>query len=497
MTTKNLGLVRAIQAGNTPPTNIQMLWFDTNVNLHKYYDPVTLSWTQLAPSALLDTTLFDSWRTSGRNIVSDPSTIISLNTGDKFIVGVGATGDFSGQEDSIANWNGASWEFYPPQEGWVMILNELGSGIIYIYQSSTWNQYNLSAISGGLPTILLSDNTTNNQDIEFGTGVARFGTNSTVTETSSDNLRIDSPNLSLASALTLSLLSAGALTIAGTNLNFQGNSDFDSDVNVSGNINSSTYNIASQGSLEEGVNEIILNSLGKLSLNSANGNFDFNSGVTSTIFNFLNDFVIQSAGDIIQNAANSLNLQAGTLISLLSDTQLVDSIMYFISGAVQYGKIEPNNPDGFIFESLNGQNLKVISNNNLIFEAVGDADFSSIVNSLFQNINLSGNIVFNNLLTLESSATSAHTITFPDKSGTVALLDDINTTLSSSSQSFFPTSAAQTVFDVSFATTVLAVYVDGLKQILNIDYEIVGSNLQFLGGEYDLSTNQLIEVQYI
>ena len=171
--------------------------------------------------------------------------------------------------------------------------------------------------------------------------------------------------------------------------------------------------------------------------------------------------------------------------------------MYFISGAVQYGKIEPNNPDGFIFESLNGQNLKVISNNNLIFEAVGDADFSSIVNSLFQNINLSGNIVFNNLLTLESSATSAHTITFPDKSGTVALLDDINTTLSSSSQSFFPTSAAQTVFDVSFATTVLAVYVDGLKQILNIDYEIVGSNLQFLGGEYDLSTNQLIEVQYI
>jgi hypothetical protein len=49
MSTKNLGLVKAIHVGTTPPTNTVMLWYDTNsgVNIHKYYNVVTTLWVAL------------------------------------------------------------------------------------------------------------------------------------------------------------------------------------------------------------------------------------------------------------------------------------------------------------------------------------------------------------------------------------------------------------------------------------------------------------------
>jgi len=46
-TTKNLGVVKALFIGTVAPTNTQMLWYDTSVNLHKYYDVVSTTWTTL------------------------------------------------------------------------------------------------------------------------------------------------------------------------------------------------------------------------------------------------------------------------------------------------------------------------------------------------------------------------------------------------------------------------------------------------------------------
>lgn len=47
MTTVNLGFIKPIHSGSTPPSNTQMIWYDTNTNLHKYYKVATLTWTQL------------------------------------------------------------------------------------------------------------------------------------------------------------------------------------------------------------------------------------------------------------------------------------------------------------------------------------------------------------------------------------------------------------------------------------------------------------------
>lgn len=47
--TKNLGLIKAIHVGTTPPNNQKMIWFDDNpgVKLHKYYDFVAGDWALL------------------------------------------------------------------------------------------------------------------------------------------------------------------------------------------------------------------------------------------------------------------------------------------------------------------------------------------------------------------------------------------------------------------------------------------------------------------
>lgn len=49
MTTKNLGLVKSLHVGTTPPTNTNMVWRDTNtgVNKHKEYDPSLSAWVNL------------------------------------------------------------------------------------------------------------------------------------------------------------------------------------------------------------------------------------------------------------------------------------------------------------------------------------------------------------------------------------------------------------------------------------------------------------------
>lgn len=54
--TKNLGLVKAIFVGPSPPSNILMLWNDTTVNLPKFFDTVLGQWVLLIASDALSFT---------------------------------------------------------------------------------------------------------------------------------------------------------------------------------------------------------------------------------------------------------------------------------------------------------------------------------------------------------------------------------------------------------------------------------------------------------
>lgn len=78
--TKNLGLVKAIFVGATPPDNTDVLWKDTTVNLHKAYNSSTGTWDTLVGLVLIDNITIK--RDVDGKLYVDVSTIPALSIGD-------------------------------------------------------------------------------------------------------------------------------------------------------------------------------------------------------------------------------------------------------------------------------------------------------------------------------------------------------------------------------------------------------------------------------
>src|SRR5574343_444356 len=56
---------------------------------------------------------------------------VSPTLGDRYIVTSVATGAWTGQEDNIAEYNGATWDFFTPSTGWAVVDTSSGSGYSY------------------------------------------------------------------------------------------------------------------------------------------------------------------------------------------------------------------------------------------------------------------------------------------------------------------------------------------------------------------------------
>jgi len=65
--------------------------------------------------------------------------------GDRYIVGGSATGDWAGHDDDIAEYDGASWMFMTPEEGWFVHINDEDK--FYKFTGSVWEEF--SGGSGG------------------------------------------------------------------------------------------------------------------------------------------------------------------------------------------------------------------------------------------------------------------------------------------------------------------------------------------------------------
>jgi hypothetical protein len=69
-----------------------------------------------------------------RTTTAPPS---SPTVGDRYIVPVsGASGAWSGQANKIAEWNGSSWSFYTPAEGWTVYVDIEAK--LYSWNGSAW-----------------------------------------------------------------------------------------------------------------------------------------------------------------------------------------------------------------------------------------------------------------------------------------------------------------------------------------------------------------------
>lgn len=77
------------------------------------------------------------------------------DTGDRYIVAVGGTGDWSGYDNYIAEWDGAAWELTEPLEGWAVWVKDLDTN--YQYNGGSWVEFgstvshnNTTGLQGGV-----------------------------------------------------------------------------------------------------------------------------------------------------------------------------------------------------------------------------------------------------------------------------------------------------------------------------------------------------------
>jgi hypothetical protein len=72
----------------------------------------------------------------------------SPSTGDRYIVASPATGAWAGHEDDIAEWNGASWDFTTPNEGYTCRVEDENKN--YQYSGSSWELWETTQDHGNL-----------------------------------------------------------------------------------------------------------------------------------------------------------------------------------------------------------------------------------------------------------------------------------------------------------------------------------------------------------
>ncbi|PLW76793.1 DUF2793 domain-containing protein [Cohaesibacter celericrescens] len=60
----------------------------------------------------------------------------SPDDGARYIVGVGASGDWVGKDNQIASWQGGAWIFYQPQNGWRAWIEDTER--LYVWSGAAW-----------------------------------------------------------------------------------------------------------------------------------------------------------------------------------------------------------------------------------------------------------------------------------------------------------------------------------------------------------------------
>ena len=81
---KNLGLIQAMYAGTSPPGNIKILWFDENVNLHKFYNTITEEWQSISfvPDTPSLSSVLDEGNEADEDIIMTGEFAIKAFSGD-------------------------------------------------------------------------------------------------------------------------------------------------------------------------------------------------------------------------------------------------------------------------------------------------------------------------------------------------------------------------------------------------------------------------------
>jgi hypothetical protein len=87
-------------------------------------------------SALRDVDALLQCTVADKDLTSPPG---GESDGDAYIVGSGASGDWSGHDNDIAYYESSAYDYHTPEEGWIVYVQDENK--LYVFNGSSWVEY--------------------------------------------------------------------------------------------------------------------------------------------------------------------------------------------------------------------------------------------------------------------------------------------------------------------------------------------------------------------
>jgi len=97
------------------------------------------------------------WQDSVIDEQNDPPS--SPNTGDRYLIDDNPTGDWSGEPNEIAEWDGSQWVIFDPNDGWAVFLEDVDLLKVYDSGQADWIAFGSAIDHGALAGLGDDDHT--------------------------------------------------------------------------------------------------------------------------------------------------------------------------------------------------------------------------------------------------------------------------------------------------------------------------------------------------
>ncbi|NFO57738.1 DUF2793 domain-containing protein [Clostridium botulinum] len=134
------GHVNKVSDGTNTTSASEIRTHINDATKHRIINDSNTSTTELWSSQKTNTEIYNAirgleWQDSAKNrTLTIPPT--SNTKGDRYVIPSNATGVWSGKTNQIAHFNDSSWEYYVPELGWSIYVDNENKN--YVYNGSAW-----------------------------------------------------------------------------------------------------------------------------------------------------------------------------------------------------------------------------------------------------------------------------------------------------------------------------------------------------------------------
>ncbi len=129
------GAVSRLNDGTNTVTASQAKNHIDDATKHRVINDTATSATSLWSSQKINTEIYNAirgleWQDSVKNRTTTTPPTTNAE-GDRYIIPSGATGAWSSKTNEIAHWNGTAWEYYTPDVGWSVYVDDEDKNYVY------------------------------------------------------------------------------------------------------------------------------------------------------------------------------------------------------------------------------------------------------------------------------------------------------------------------------------------------------------------------------